>query len=58
MDSLENWLDFRRGEIVREESCPCWDCGQESDCFAEFTENGVGTGEFICEECCNRDEEL
>lgn len=35
MDSLESWLDFRRGERVDYSSCKCAECG--ADCSGDVT---------------------
>lgn len=42
---------FRALERVVAVSCPCNDCGKESDAYAEFSD-----GTFQCKDCCDRDD--
>jgi hypothetical protein len=47
--------EFRMMERVEQLSCPCCECGKESNAYASMCD---GSGDHMCEACCNamRDE--
>ena len=50
-------IDFRRGEQVKPSVYVCCECGRGSRNSGydmnPIVENGIETGENICEDCCN-----
>jgi hypothetical protein len=55
MDSLETWLEFRRGENVVIKPYPCCQCGKDSKCYASFDDLRDGEVEWLCKKCCDDD---
>lgn len=50
-------IDFRRGERVTTKVYRCCECGRDTRNrgydMNPITENGIETGEDICEDCCH-----
>ena len=35
----------------------CFECGEDSDCYASFDNDDETPTEWICESCCEKDKE-